>query len=352
MNRPDTLSTDYQPPFKKYYFFRVPQLNVLTLLQSEAKHFFMKIPRYLIVTLLCSLVISIAAQAQDKNTSDSTGLPGDQFSLDGALELFKKAGSPEEFEKLLNTEDNHVNNLDLNGDGEIDYVRVIDKMENNAHVFVLQVPVSASENQDIAVIELEKTGDQSAVVQIIGDEDIYGEQVIVEPGDGDDQASLNENEETHNGPFIQFASNSDSYTAPGIIVNVWVWPMVRFVYAPAYTVWVSPWRWRTYPGWYRPWRPLGWYAFHPYRVRYHYGFAVVHTHRVAVAHRIYRPMRVTSVTVRTRNSVAVNNYRVTRRSTTVTGPRGNSYHKTTTTVHGRHGNVRSSHTTVRKKRRG
>ena len=31
---------------------------------------------------------------------DSTGLPGDNFSLQGALEMFKKASSPEEFEKL------------------------------------------------------------------------------------------------------------------------------------------------------------------------------------------------------------------------------------------------------------
>ena len=37
---------------------------------------------------------------------DSTGLPGDHFSLDGALELFKNAESPEAFEKALNTENN------------------------------------------------------------------------------------------------------------------------------------------------------------------------------------------------------------------------------------------------------
>ncbi len=34
--------------------------------------------------------------------------------------------------------------------------------------------VSASESQDVAVIELEKTGDNRAVIQIVGDEDIYG----------------------------------------------------------------------------------------------------------------------------------------------------------------------------------
>ena len=136
--------------------------------------------RRLFPLLLLAGLVSVQAKAQN-NSSDSTGLPGDNFDLQGALQMFQKASSPEDFEKLLNTENNNVNNLDLNGDGEIDYVKVIDKSGKGIHAFVLQVPVSETENQDIAVIELEKTGDTTAVLQIIGDEDIYGEQVIVEP---------------------------------------------------------------------------------------------------------------------------------------------------------------------------
>ena len=56
-------------------------------------------------------------------------VPGDYFSLEGALELFKKSSSPEEFERMLNDEDSKVNNLDLNGDGDIDYLRVIDRIQ-------------------------------------------------------------------------------------------------------------------------------------------------------------------------------------------------------------------------------
>ena len=95
--------------------------------------------------------------------------------------MFKQSASPEEFEKAINKEDNHVNNLDLDGDGKTDYVRVVDKSEKDVHALILQVPVSEKESQDIAVIELEKNGDESAMVQIVGDSDIYGEQVIVEP---------------------------------------------------------------------------------------------------------------------------------------------------------------------------
>src|SRR5690606_5212214 len=94
---------------------------------------------------------------------DSTGLPGDHFSLDGALELFKNAESPEAFEKALNTENNYVNNLDLNHDGDIDYVRVIDHSEEDAHALVLQAIVAKEEFHDIAVIEIEKPSDAEAI---------------------------------------------------------------------------------------------------------------------------------------------------------------------------------------------
>lgn len=298
-------------------------------------------------TLIFCLSLAVFAQAQD---TDSTGLPGDNFSLQGALEMFKKASSPEEFEKLINEKDNGVNNLDLNEDGDIDYIRVIDRSEKDAHAFVLQVPVSESESQDVAVIELEKTGDETANIQIVGDEDIFGEEVIVEPDGGGDEAAYIDNDNQFavaHGPSADYAPVDTR-----IIVNVWLWPAVRFVYRPVYTVWISPWRFHYYPGWWRPWRPLGWHAYRPMRVRYYHPYVVVHTHRLAYAHRIYRPARVTSVTVRTRHSVAVNNYRVTRRSTTVTGPRGHQVTRKTTTVRGPggHTRVRSSKTTVKHRR--
>ena len=98
--------------------------------------------------LILTLSLILALSPWIKGQSDEpTGLPGDQFSLEGALEMFKKASSPEDFEKMLNQDDNHVNNLDLNDDGEVDYIRVIDNMDGDAHALVLQVVVSATENQ-------------------------------------------------------------------------------------------------------------------------------------------------------------------------------------------------------------
>jgi hypothetical protein len=217
-------------------------------------------------------------------------------------------------------------------------VKVIDNMDGDAHAIVLQVAVSSSENQDIAVIEIEKDGKESAVLQIIGDEEIYGESLIVEPN-SDDQDMKKK------GPYLYEEDDA-------LIVNVWLWPSVRYVYAPIYRPWVSPFRWAYYPGWWRPWHPLAWSAFHPYRLGFHRGYVVAPVHRVVMAHRIYTPVRVTSVTVNTRNRTARNNYQVTHKRTTVNVHDGNrDIHAThsSTTVKGPRGNtkVKTSHTKVR-----
>ncbi|MEQ1677864.1 MAG: hypothetical protein ABL876_14235 [Chitinophagaceae bacterium] len=281
-----------------------------------------------------ALFITASVQAQNQSGVDSTGLPGDNFSLQGALQLFQDAASPEAFEEAINKEGNHVNNLDLDGDGDIDYVKVVSKKDDDAHVFILQVAISEKETQDIAVIELEKTGKESAVIQIVGDEDIYGEQIIIEPDSGGADAGYNNysNNSNLSGPNAEFENE-----IPGIVVNVWIWPSVRFVYGPGYRPWVSPWRWHYYPAWWKPWKPFAWKVWHPFRVHYHRPFVVVHTHRVIHAHRVYTPYRTTSVAVRTRHSTCVNNYRVTRSRTTVTGPRGKTTTVKKTTVTGPRG---------------
>lgn len=287
----------------------------------------------LFVLLLVFLGAGIIANAQDQSGVDSTGLPGDNFSLQGALELFKNAASIEDFEKALNTESNHVNNLDLDGDGDIDYIRVVDNRGTDVHAFVLQVAVAENENQDIAVIELEKTSNESAQVQIVGDEDIYGEQVIVEPDSGDENALLgNYSGGTTAGPAASLAGQT------GIVINVWLWPSVRFVYGPLYRPWVSPWRWRHYPGWWKPWHPFAWHVWHPFHHVYHRSFVVVRTHRVMRAHAVYTPFRSSSVVVRNRHSASVGHYRVTHSRTTVTGPRGHQTTVRKTTVTGPRGN--------------
>lgn len=232
----------------------------------------MKVP----FPLLLALFLAPAAQAQDAAT-DSTGLPGDDFSLAGALDLFKQSKDLESFEQALNADDQHVNNLDLDGDGQVDYIRVEDHQDGDAHAIVLQVVVSKDETQDVAVIELEKSGKGEATVQIRGAEDLYGPDVIVEPYAEDDAATPSK------GP-----------AAPRLLrvrvwVNVWAWPCVAWIYGPTYVAWASPWHWSVYPRWWRPWRP------HPYRVFWGWQrprvvvYRPVHVCRVTRAHAVYVP---------------------------------------------------------------
>ncbi|NND05355.1 MAG: hypothetical protein HKN87_03155 [Saprospiraceae bacterium] len=254
-------------------------------------------------------ILPFEAPGQEINAVD---LPGEHFCLEGALELFKESKSPKDFEKKLNAADHVVNNLDLNGDQQVDYIRVEDHTEGDVHALVLQVPISEDEQQDIAVIEIEKRDEGEAILQIVGDEDIYGEPVIIEPF----EEELNDAQ----GPEVLSA-------AVRLTVNVWLWPSVRYVYRPGYRVWVSPWRWRLYPRGWTPWRPhpLGW--FHANRPRYHRHFHVVQTHRVVRAHRIYTPRRRTSITVRTRHQPALQRHRgkVGTTSTQVVHKRGQTH---------------------------
>lgn len=292
--------------------------------------------RHSLPALFISLLPVLGADAQDQTSrqqlqeqpdewdeaswappdQDSTGLPGDNFSLQGALALFKQANTPEEFERLLNTEENKVNNLDLNGDGNIDYLRVINKKQNQVQLFIIQALVSNQESQDVAVIELQKTGENTAVIQIAGDEDIYGEITLAEPVELPDSLYSAEDNSFDYSPSRNHGPAAGENTAriipAGVIVNVWFWPCVRRVYAPAYVVWTSPWSWINPPVWWRPWRPMPVYAYRPVCHHYRYGYAYAPVRRIPPARGMYYPVRTYSGMVYNRNRMVVTNYRSSR----------------------------------------
>ncbi|NJN26966.1 MAG: hypothetical protein HC819_13795 [Cyclobacteriaceae bacterium] len=228
-----------------------------------------------------------AAQAQAQME-----VPGDNFSLEGALELFKTSGSPEEFEKMLNDPDSKVNNLDLNVDGYIDYIRVIDRNEGNVHLFIMQAVISESQAQDVAVITLEKMANGKAVLQITGDEDVYGVETIIEP-------------------TAEVRTYGGARTSR-VTVNVWAWPSVQYIYGPYYSPWISPWGWGFRPVWWSPWRPMAYYDYYPYWRPYHAYYSPCYVHRTVYIDRIYRPHRTTSVVVVNRHRNQIERYRSSR----------------------------------------
>lgn len=256
-----------------------------------------------IVFLLVLAGSSLLAPQALAEEADSTGLPGDHFDLQGAMELFKNARNLQEFERALNKEANAVNNLDLNGDNDIDYIMVKDKVDGNSHAIVMQVAINEKENQDVAVIVIQKTGDKTAQLQIIGNEELYGEEKVMEP--------YAEEAEKSGGP-----SEFSPALSPAIVfVNVWSWPCVTYIYYPSYVVYVSPWYWHYYPDWWYPWHPYQWHAWHPRTRRYHYMYyhsvPSCHLHH---AHGIYKKNRTDSPTVKTRYARAHENYRKEKES--------------------------------------
>ncbi|MFZ1705448.1 MAG: hypothetical protein WAT79_13960 [Saprospiraceae bacterium] len=300
----------------------------------------MKTKNFVLVVMLI-LMSGLFIHGQDLADNEGTGMPGDNFSLEGALDLFVNAENLEAFEKALNEKDNNITNLDLNEDGETDYIKIISQMSEDVHIFTLQVPVSENENQDIATIFLEKTGKEAAHIQIVGDEDIFGEEIIIEPSSEEKDEEVKKNQ------------NVTNRTNDVVVVNVWQWPSVRYIYSPRYRPYVSPWRWRHYPVWWKPWRPLGWNVWRPLKVKhYRPKFRTVHFHRSVKAHGVYRTTRVRSTTVQTRYAPARANYKVTQTKTTVKGPRGNKVTKKTTKVQGNKGSVKTQKTKVKRSRKG
>lgn len=233
--------------------------------------------------ILGVLMCSSTAFALDQ---DSLGLPGDQLDLKAVLNLFSSSNNLESFEKSLNEENKGINNLDLNADGETDYIMVEDIMDSTTHAIVLRVATSEKELQDVAVIEVEKTGNETAQAQIIGDEELYGANYIIEAGDDDSDKEAAE------------------FQRAIVVVNVWAWPCVRFVYAPTYRPYRSPWRWGYYPNWWRPWKPVPFYVYHPRVSVYHLHYRRVTVHRTVVAHNVYHPHHHRSAVVRSHYKTA------------------------------------------------
>jgi hypothetical protein len=238
-------------------------------------------------TLLLALMLPLCSAAAPQQ-ADSTGLAGDRFSLRGALDLFRQAKDLDAFEQALNTAENHVSNLDLNDDGEVDYVRVRTQVDGEARVVVLQAVLSKDEAQDIAAIEMERKGSSEAVLQIRGDELLYPEGTIIEPNEEAKDAGRKAG-----GPFAPPAQVT-------VWVNVWYWPMVQWCYGPQWNGWGSPWYWGYCPPWWRPWRPWGWSMWWGFPRPYWGWYHPVHYCRVELAHNLYMHRRTVSPRVQQR----------------------------------------------------
>ncbi|MBS7254556.1 hypothetical protein [Flavobacterium branchiicola] len=180
---------------------------------------------------------SVFSQAEE-DTEPPLGLPGDNLDLYAVLALFQKSKTIEDFEKKLNLKETGINNLDLNLDKKVDFIKVVTNKKDNSYTFVLQVAVSKSENQDVAVILVDKDKNGKVSLQIVGDEDLYGKNYVIEPKK--DVAAVTAN------PAYK-GDNPVTVSSPATTVIIEQAPIVQYVYSPAYVPYYPPYYYGYYP---------------------------------------------------------------------------------------------------------
>jgi hypothetical protein len=90
-------------------------------------------------------------------------------------------------------------------------------------------------------------------VQIIGDEELYGKNYIIEPCNNKVIDGI------PNPAYI--GTNSNFFYANN-------WPVVVYLFSPGYMMYNSPWYWSYYPSYWNPWMTIGyfdyWSIYYPY----------------------------------------------------------------------------------------
>ena len=133
-------------------------------------------------TTVLAIISSISLLAQERTTVTATTSDiSDNLDLRAVATLFGDASDLEDFEQRLNNPKNQISNLDLNNDGYVDYLRVIESVEKNTHLIVVQSVLGKDLFQDVATIEVERDANNRVQVQVVGDVYMYGENYIYEP---------------------------------------------------------------------------------------------------------------------------------------------------------------------------
>lgn len=210
----------------------------------------------LVIILLLSIVnyqLSTAFADETVTVTATSSDISENLDLKTVATLFGQAKDLEQFEQLLNDPDSAFSNLDLNGDGEVDYLRVIETADNNRHLVVVQAVLAKDIYQDVASIFVEKDEQNQITVQVVGDEYIYGENYIIEP----------------------------VYIYRPVIYD-WFW-------GPSWVCWHSPYYWGYYPHWWHPFHCIDPFLYwdHCYWHHYHHpicSYRTVHHHHPHYRH--------------------------------------------------------------------
>jgi hypothetical protein len=243
-----------------------------TLNRVEEKKMESRVLRFAIAILMtCGLS---QASGQDNVTIVApSSEAAEGLDLKAVSSLFQDSENLEVFEKALNDPEVGINNLDLNEDDQTDFIRVVEEANEDARLIILQVPLAEDEFQDVATIEVEKTGDDGYNMQVCGNEIIYG---------------------------------YDYYVAP-VYVHIHTWPIITWMYGPLYRPYRSVFRMGFYPRWWRPYRPVSIQIYRTRTVKFttRRQFTIRSSSRITTVNRInYKPRSSTLVTKKTKVTVS------------------------------------------------
>ncbi|CAM3437725.1 hypothetical protein [Flavobacterium chungbukense] len=213
--------------------------------------------KLLLIAMIALVFGSCAAQSQTTVYAKNSDI-SDNLDLRAVASMFGESANLQDFERRLNDPKYQISNLDLNGDDQVDYLRVIESVEDRTHVVIIQAVLDRDVYQDIATIDVERDNYNKVSVQIVGNTYLYGANYIYEP----------------------------VYSvAPVIYTSFWV-----NNYRPYY----STWYWGYYPTYYTAWAP---YPVYRYRnnvnvcINVHNSYNYVNVRRSYRAPAIYETRR-------------------------------------------------------------
>jgi len=203
--------------------------------------------------------------AQDVTTVDAASEEiSENLDLEAMASVFGDSKDLDEFEYKLNDPETQISNLDLNEDGHVDYLRVVETSENDTHLIAVQSVLGEDVYQDVATVEVEKDNDGKTQVQVVGDVYLYGPGYIVQP----------------------------VYVHRPVIFS-WFW-------RPFYRPYRSVYYWGYYPKHYRFWKP---FHVNHYKKNVHVHVNVKHTYN-------YTKVRYSTKAVHLHTTIKRNDYAV------------------------------------------
>ena len=210
-----------------------------------------------ILMTMCLVLFSMMAHADETVTVTATTADiSENLDLKTVATLFGQAKDLEQFEQMLNNPDSAFSNLDLNGDGDVDYLRVIETADQDRHLVVIQAVLAKDIYQDVASIYVEKEPkSESVTVQVIGDEYIYGADYIIEP----------------------------VYVYRPIIYD-WFW-------GPSWVCWHSPYYWDYWPVWWHSYHCIAHHLYWEHMYWHHHHYPICSFRTGHHYHPHYAPMR-------------------------------------------------------------